>query len=323
LVNIERDLSGSTHASASSAELYCLWSALAEVPLRQDIAVTGSVNQHMEVQAVEESNRMNERMGLEQSAQPAEEPVALGAIWEGGAAHPDEVRFFQGPQPRGFELGKAFAIFCELMRGFRSFHFLAPCVTVFGSARYGEGHPHYALAREVGSQLARAGFGVMTGGGPGLMEAANRGARDTGGLSIGCNIELPQEQRPNQYLDRWITFRHFFVRKLMLVKYSYAFIAMPGGFGTLDEIFEVATLIQTRKIQQFPLILMGREFWQPLLDFLRGRLVAGEMIDPTDYQRFLVTDSPEEAARSVTEVARNQFGLTYGPRAKRRWFLWE
>jgi uncharacterized protein (TIGR00730 family) len=155
------------------------------------------------------------------------------------------------------------------------------------------------------------------------MEAANRGAKDVGGVSVGCNIELPIEQQPNSYLDHWITFRHFFVRKLMLVKYSYAFIATPGGFGTLDEIFEVATLIQTEKIKQFPLVLMGRKIWRPLMNFLSGRLVSEGMIDPLDYQRILVTDSPEEAVRSVTDVAMGQFGLTYGPRAKRRWFLWE
>ena len=266
---------------------------------------------------------MNEPVGMEQAAKLPQDPAALGAAWEAGAAAPDEVRFLQGPQPRGFELSKAFGIGCELMRGFRTFHFLGPCVTVFGSARFGEGHPHYALARDVGARLARAGFTVMTGGGPGLMEAANRGAKEVGGVSVGCNIELAREQRPNPYLDRWITFRHFFVRKLMLVKYSYAFIAMPGGFGTLDEIFEVATLIQTGKIKQFPLVLMGREFWRPFMDFLRGRLLEGGMIDPTDYERFLVTDSPEEAARAVTDVAMRQFGLTYGPRAKRRWFLGE
>jgi uncharacterized protein (TIGR00730 family) len=266
---------------------------------------------------------VHEPVGLEQPAKAGQEPAASASRWEAGGAPPDEVRFFQGPQPRGFELSKALGIFCELMRGFRTLHFLGPCVTVFGSARYGEGQSHYVLAREVGARLARAGFTVMTGGGPGLMEAANRGAKEVGGISVGCNIELPQEQRPNPYLDRWITFRHFFVRKLMLVKYSYAFIAMPGGFGTLDEIFEVATLVQTEKIKQFPLVLMGREFWRPLTEFLRARLLEGRMIDLKDYERILVTDSPEEAVRLVTETALNQFGLTYGPRAKRRWFLWE
>src|SRR5262249_35822813 len=147
-----------------------------------------------------------------------------------------------------------------------------PCVTVFGSARFKENHPYYALARDVGARLAQNGFTVMTGGGPGIMEAANRGAKDVGGGSVGCNIELPKEQKPNPYLDRWITFRHFYVRKLMLVKYSYAFIALPGGFGTLDEIFEVITLIQTGKIQEFPVVLMVQSYWQPLLDFFRSTL---------------------------------------------------
>ena len=155
------------------------------------------------------------------------------------------------------------------------------------------------------------------------MEAANRGAKEGRGYSVGCNIELAREQQPNAYLDRWITFRHFFVRKLMLVKYSYAFIAMLGGFGTLDEIFEVATLIQTRKIKEFPLVLMGQEYWQPMMDFLHSRLVAEGMIDRADFERLPVTDSPEEAVRAVTDVAQTQFGLTYGPRAKRRSFLWE
>lgn len=261
--------------------------------------------------------------GLEQPDKVLRESSASVAKWESGAARPDEVRFFQGPQTRGFELGKAVGIFCELMRGFRTFHFLPPCVTVFGSARFGEDTSHYALSRAVGIELARAGFTVMTGGGPGLMEAANRGAKDAGGMSVGCNIELAKEQHPNPYLDHWITFRHFFVRKLMLVKYSYAFIAMPGGFGTLDEIFEVATLVQTSKIKDFPLVLMGREYWDPLMDFLRGRLLRTGTIDAADYHRILVTDSAEEAVRSVTSVALDQFGLTYGPRVKRRWYLGE
>ena len=210
---------------------------------------------------------------------------------------PEITHFLQGPQRRGFELGRAVGIFFEIMRGFRKLHFLGPCVTVFGSARFTEEHAYYVLAREVGQRLARAGFTVMTGGGPGIMEAANRGAKEAGGYSVGCNIELPQEQKPNPYLDRWVTFRHFFVRKLMLVKYSYAFIAMPGGFGTLDEIFETATLIQTHKIKDFPLVLVGKEYWQPLLDFLRGRLVEAKTIDRIDAERILVTDSAEEAVQ--------------------------
>jgi len=231
--------------------------------------------------------------------------------------------FLQGPQRRGLELARALRIFLELLRGFRALHFIGPCVTVFGSARFAEHHPYYALARDVGARLARAGFTVMTGGGPGIMEAANRGAQEAGGRSVGCNVELPREQKPNPYLDRFITFRHFYVRKLMLVKYSYAFVALPGGFGTLDEIFETATLIQTGKIEEFPLVLMGRDFWRPLTEFFRDRLIAEATISPDDAERIMVTDSAEDAVRSITGLAMRRSGLTYGPRARRRWFLGE
>ena len=217
----------------------------------------------------------------------------------------------------------ALHIFFEFLRGFRALHFVGPCVTVFGSARFHEAHPHYRLARDIGSRLARAGFTVITGGGPGIMEAANRGAKEAGGRSIGCNIELPAEQKPNPYLDQWITFHHFFVRKVMLVKYSYAFIALPGGFGTLDEIFETATLMQTGKIQEFPLVLVGKEFWQPLIDFVHESLVASGTVDPADADRILLTDSPSEAVSFITKVAMRRFGLSYGGRLKRRWYLRE
>jgi len=143
-----------------------------------------------------------------------------------------------------------------------------------------------------GDAACSRGFTIMTGGGPGLMEAANRGAREAGGRSIGCNIELPHEQQPNAYLDRWITFRHFFVRKLMLVKYSYAFVAMPGGFGTLDEVFETAMLIQTGKIQEFPLVLVGSEFWRPLVEFLRNDLVVAGTIAPATRSAFASSTLP-------------------------------
>jgi uncharacterized protein (TIGR00730 family) len=250
-------------------------------------------------------------------------PASSTTHWGKSPPVPEITQFLQGPQKRGFELGRAVGIFFEILRGFRELHFLAPCVTVFGSARFTQEHVYYGLAREIGRQLARAGFTVMTGGGPGIMEAANRGAKEAGGYSVGCNIELPAEQKPNPYLDRWVTFRHFFVRKLMLVKYSYAFIALPGGFGTLDEIFETATLIQTHKIKDFPLVLVGKEYWQPLLDFLRGRLVEAKTIDQIDAERILVTDSPDEAVKLVHDVALRQFGLSYGPKIKPRWFLWE
>jgi uncharacterized protein (TIGR00730 family) len=209
------------------------------------------------------------------------------------------------------------------VRGFRALHFVGPCVTVFGSARFKESHPYYELGREVGRELARAGFTVMTGGGPGIMEAANRGAKEMGGRSVGCNIELPAEQKPNAYLDRWITFHHFFVRKVMLVKYSYAFITLPGGFGTLDEIFETATLVQTGKIKEFPLVLMVRDFWEPLIEFLRARPLAAGTIEGADVERLVLTDSPAEAARAVAETAMRHFGLRYGPVAKPRWYLGE
>ncbi|MEZ5964679.1 MAG: TIGR00730 family Rossman fold protein [Planctomycetota bacterium] len=239
----------------------------------------------------------------------------------GGAnrASPDR-EFLRGPLKRRSELWRAVRIMGEFMHGFRRLHFVGPCVTVFGSARFAEDHPYYQLGRAVGAELARAGFTVMTGGGPGVMEAANRGAREAGGRSIGCNIVLPAEQHENRYLDDCITFRYFFVRKVMLVKYSYAFVVLPGGFGTLDEMFECATLIQTGKIQRFPLVLMGAEFWQPMLDFLRQTLVVRGTISAGDPDGLQVIDSPSEAVARIRDVAMNQFGLTYGPRIKRRWF---
>jgi len=246
-----------------------------------------------------------------------------GSITRQQRAVEKAVRFLEGPQPRGFELARAVRIFFEFIRGFRALHFAGPCVAVFGSARFTENHPYYQLAREVGSLLARAGFTVITGGGPGIMEAANRGAKEAGGRSIGCNIDLPEEQQPNAYLDRWITFRHFFVRKVMLVKYSYAFVSLPGGFGTLDEIFETVTLIQTGKIRHFPLVLIGTDFWRPLVDFIKNELVKAGTIDQTDARYLMVTDSPAEAVASITEIALQRFGLTYGARIQRRWVLRE
>jgi uncharacterized protein (TIGR00730 family) len=235
-------------------------------------------------------------------------------------AAPEVTRFLQGPLPRRTELARLIRIFFEFLRGFRTLHFVGPCVTVFGSARFSETHAYYGLAREIGQLLARAGFTVMTGGGPGIMEAANRGAKDTGGYSIGCNIKLVREQFPNPYLDKYLTFRYFFVRKVMLVKYSYAFVALPGGFGTLDEIFETATLIQTGKIQDFPVVLVGKDFWRPLVEFFHNRLIREGTVDNGDVARILVTDSPEEAVAAIRTIAMQRFKLTYGPRLKRRWW---
>ena len=193
-----------------------------------------------------------------------------------------EKAFLAGRRSREADLESVLRIFLEFLRAFESFEFDQPCVTVFGSARFGESHRYYKLAREVGFELARAGYAVMTGGGSGVMEAANRGAREGGGLSIGCNITLPREQKPNKYLDRFIQLDHFFVRKVMLVKYSSAFVVMPGGFGTLDEAFEIATLMQTQKLEHFPLIAVGHEFWDPLIEFARDTMIKEGTLSPED-----------------------------------------
>jgi uncharacterized protein (TIGR00730 family) len=220
----------------------------------------------------------------------------------------DERSFLQGPGSRQSELLFALKIFMEFIKGFRVFHFLGPCVTVFGSARYKEGHAYYEMARKMGQELAKLGFTVMTGGGPGLMEAANRGAKDAGGKSVGCNIVLTMEQKPNPYLDKWVSIRYFFIRKVLLSKYSYAFIAMPGGYGTLDEFFEAITLIQTDKIKHFPVVLIGKEFHKNLNDHLLQLCKAGT-ISQTDLNLFLLTDSVEEAIRFIEKNAIIQFNL--------------
>ncbi len=234
----------------------------------------------------------------------------------------EEIRFLEGPLPRRTELLRVLGIAREFIRGFRTLHFVGPCVTVFGSARYPETHRYYAMARDVGAELARAGFTVMTGGGPGIMEAANRGAREAGGRSVGCNIELPQEQRPNPYLDEFVTFRHFYVRKVMLVKYSYAFVVCPGGFGTLDETFEALTLIQTGKIRNFPVVLLGTDFWSPLRRTI-DELVRAATIDPSDASRITWSDAPAEAVAAIRDRALQEFGLSYAPRMRRRRLLGE
>ena len=234
-----------------------------------------------------------------------------------------ERRFLQGPQTRRFELFQALKIAWAFLRGSRKLHFVGPCVTVFGSARLAPGHRYYELAREAGAALASAGFTVMTGGGPGAMEAANRGAREAGGRSVGCNIRLPHEQEPNAYLDTYVEFDRFFVRKVMLVKYSYAFVGIPGGYGTLDELFETATLIQTEKIRNFPLVLLGREYWQPLVDYWRDTMLATGTIDENDIDMFTLTDSVDEAVEKIRTVGMEEFGLSYAPRVKPWWILGE
>jgi hypothetical protein len=249
--------------------------------------------------------------------EPGAAAASDAAEWGRRARTPSERRFLEGPDSRAKELLRALRIFGEFVRGFRALHFVGPCVTVFGSARVGEGHPYYELAREVGRALAKAGFTVMTGGGPGIMEAANRGAKEAGGRSLGCNIELPHEQVPNAYLDRWITFRYFFVRKVMLVKYSVAFVALPGGYGTLDEIFETAVLMQTGKIESFPVIVMGVDFWKPLVDFVREKPLAEGLMDAVDLTQLHLTDSPDEAVRAVLDSSASLLQRSWIRR--RRW----
>lgn len=191
------------------------------------------------------------------------------------------------------ESWRVFGIMAEFVEATERLSHISPAVSMFGSARAKPDSPYFKLAEEIARKLSDAGFSVISGGGPGIMEAANRGAKDAGGLSIGCNIVLPHEQAANSYIDRLVTFRYFFVRKVMLIKYSQAFIIFPGGFGTLDEAFEAATLIQTGKIFDFPLIFVGVDYWQPLFDFLRDRLLAGKAIDEDDLSRLVLTDSLE------------------------------
>jgi uncharacterized protein (TIGR00730 family) len=190
----------------------------------------------------------------------------------------------------------------EFFQGFETVAEIAkPAVTIFGSARVREGHPAYMAAVETGKRFAQAGFTVVTGGGPGVMEAANRGAKEGGGLSIGCNIELPFEQGSNAYLSRSLNFKFFFVRKTMFVKYATAFIVFPGGYGTLDELFEALTLIQTGKVLHFPVVLFERAYWQELLDWTSATLLEQEMISPEDLDLLTVTDDPAEAVATIVE----------------------
>jgi hypothetical protein len=230
----------------------------------------------------------------------------------------EERRFLAGPQSRATELWRALRILREFVKGFRGMHFAGPCVTVFGSSRFDEDHRYYAVGRELGRELVAAGFSVMTGGGPGVMEAANRGAKEAGGHSIGITIELPNEE-PNAYLDQCLRFHYFFVRKVILVKYSYGFIVCPGGLGTLDEVFETATLIQTGKIHNFPIVLVGTDFWGPILTFMRETLLAEGTMDESDLDRIFITDSPHEAVQHVLQAVASRFGL----KARPRWYLGE
>lgn len=227
--------------------------------------------------------------------------------------------FLEGPRSRGYELNFAMRVFGQFMKGFRTLHFIGPCITVFGSARFTEEHPYYQAAREFGKRISDLGLTVMTGGGPGIMEAANRGAFENGGKSVGCNVRLPFEQKPNKYMNKWMTFEHFFVRKVMMVKYSYAFIIMPGGFGTMDEFFETLTLVQTRTITQFPIVLYGKEFYKDLWEAIEFMAQQGT-INRDDLSLVLLTDDIDDAINHIRTYIKQNYKLR---RRKRRWWLFE
>ncbi|MES2437946.1 MAG: TIGR00730 family Rossman fold protein [Verrucomicrobiota bacterium] len=220
---------------------------------------------------------------------------------------PDQ-SLLSGPSSRLHNLSTIFRVALDLIRGFRALHFAGPCVTIFGSARTKPGSRYYEMARQMGEASARLGFTVITGGGPGIMQAGNQGAFEAGGRSIGVNIELPFEQSLNPYVQGSVTMRYFFTRKVVLVKYSYAFIVLPGGAGTLDEMFETMTLIQTGKLKIFPIVLMGKDYWQPLMDFVY-RMAEEGTISPDDPELIFFTDDVEEAAAHLQRHAVRQFGL--------------
>ncbi len=214
----------------------------------------------------------------------------------------EERSFLRGPRARWRELKYAVGVVAQFIKGFRTLHFIGPSITVFGSARFTEEHPYYARAREVSFRISKLGFTIVTGGGPGIMEAANRGAKDAGGLSIGCNIILPLEQYANPYLDKFINIEYFFVRKELLRKYSFAFVVMPGGFGTLDEFFETITLIQTKKTESFPVVVMGLDYHKNLIEHL-NTMVVNKTIHKDDLGLILFTDNMDEAVNHIQKYA--------------------
>ena len=226
--------------------------------------------------------------------------------------------YLEGPQSREHELGFAWRVFRQLIKGMRTLHFVGPCITVFGSARFDETHKYYAAAREFGKRISEIGFTTMTGGGPGIMEAANRGAFENNGHSVGCNIQLPFEQKPNPYMQESITFEHFFVRKVLLKKYSYAFIIMPGGFGTLDEFFETLTLIQTKTMTQFPIVIYGTEYHKDLIEYCNYLVEAGT-ISAADMKLVLLTDNVDEAMHHIQTYITGNFKVK--PRKRKFWLF--
>ncbi len=219
-----------------------------------------------------------------------------------------EIKFLEGPQSRWEEFKFTIKVSFEFIKGLRALHFVGPCVTVFGSARFKDGHPYYDKTEELAGKIAQLGFTIMTGGGPGIMEAANKGAKAVGGRSVGCNIILPMEQKPNAYLDKWVSIRYFFIRKTLLLKYSYAFVVMPGGFGTLDEYFEALTLIQTKKISEFPIVIFDTLFHKDLIAHIENMKLNGT-ISQSDLDLCLFTDSVDEAVTHIKENSIKKFNL--------------
>jgi uncharacterized protein (TIGR00730 family) len=223
-----------------------------------------------------------------------------------------ETQFLSGPNSRGKELMFMIKAFYQFLRGFRKLHFIGPCVTVFGSARFDENNKYYLQAREVGRKLAEMGFAVMTGGGPGIMEAANRGAFDVNGKSIGCTIKLPKEQVSNPYMNRVVDFDFFFVRKVLLTKYSYAFVVMPGGFGTLDELFETLTLIQTGIIHNFPVVIMGKSYYADIHEMIH-LMIDNKTISPIDHELVIFTDDTDEAINHIRHFIHTNYKVERKP----------
>lgn len=228
-----------------------------------------------------------------------------------------DLQFLEGPNSRGKELKMAVKTFFQFLKGFRKLHFEGPCISIFGSARFKEDHPQYIKAREMGSILAKMGFTVMTGGGPGIMEAGNRGAFEVGGKSVGVGIKLPHEQQMNPYMQSGLVLDYFFVRKVLLVKYSYAFVIFPGGFGTLDELFETLTLIQTGILHDFPVVVVGTEFYKEVIEMVE-RFINEKTISPEDKNLILFTDDLDEAASHIERY----INKNYIVKAKRsKWWL--
>jgi uncharacterized protein (TIGR00730 family) len=242
---------------------------------------------------------------VERARRASREPAPEGPEGVGGPTLDEELLLWLGDEPaavRAADAARVREIAAEFARGFDALAHIGPAVSVFGSARTPREHPDYALVREVAARLGRGGYAIITGGGPGLMEAANRGARDAGATSVGCNIQLPREQALNEYLDIGLRFGHFFARKVMFVRYASAFVIAPGGFGTLDELFESLTLIQTATIRHFPVILIGGE-WDGLIAWLRDRALADRRIDAGDLELLRVAEDADEVC-AIVDAAR-------------------